>query len=140
MRALKHRLHIFGASGSGTSSLGRAMAENLALTFFDADDYYWEKTNVPYTVKVAPEIRVKTLLADMAEARAWVLSGSVVSWGDVLIPLFTAAVFLTAPTEVRLERLRRRERQRYGSRIDKGGDTKFIGRLLSGLHSTIRRV
>lgn len=126
----QHRIHIFGASGSGTSTLGRAVAEKLSLRFFDADDYYWEKTDIPYTVKVKPEIRVQNLLADMAEADGWVLSGSVVSWGDAFIPLFTAAIFVTVEAGVRLERLRQRERQRYGSRIDEGGDMYEIHEAL----------
>ena len=41
------------------------------------------------------------------------LSGSLDGWGDPLIPLFDLAVFLYAPADARLERLRARERRRY---------------------------
>ena len=118
----QHRIHIFGASGSGTSSLGRALADKLSIAFFDSDDYYWEKTEIPFTLKVEPEVRVQRLLADMNTVESWVLSGSIVSWSAAFIPLFTAAVFVTLEPDIRLGRLRVRERERHGSRIDKGGD------------------
>jgi adenylate kinase family enzyme len=37
------RVHIFGASGSGTTTLGRTLAERLGVRFFDGDDYFWER-------------------------------------------------------------------------------------------------
>jgi adenylate kinase family enzyme len=120
----EHRIHIFGASGSGTSTLGSMLADELSVRFFDADDYYWQDTEPPYTVKNLPEERVRTLSADMQKARNWVLSGSIVSWGDAFIPLFSLAVFVTLPKEVRMRRLAARERARYGPRIEVGGDRR----------------
>lgn len=117
-----YRIHVFGASGSGTSTLGSVLAARLSVQYFDADNYYWQPTEPPYTLKNPPEKRVERLLKDMAEAKNWVLSGSVVSWGDAFIPLFSLAIFVTLPQEIRMQRLSRRERQRYGSRIDIGGD------------------
>lgn len=117
-----NRIHLFGASGSGTSTLGRALADRLAVSFFDVDDYYWQKTNPPYTEKVPVEQRYRNLQIDLQAARNWVLSGSLVSWGDSLKTQFTLAVFLYVPAEVRLERLRKRELERYSDRILPGGD------------------
>jgi adenylate kinase family enzyme len=88
------RLHIFGASGSGTSTLGRALAARLSLPFFDVDDYYWRKTDPPYREKVPVAQRYSTLEAELHRAGEWVLSGSLVSWGGGLRALFTLAVFL----------------------------------------------
>lgn len=51
----------------------------------------------------------------------WVLSGSLCGWGDVFIPYFDLVVFLRIPKEIRMERLLERERNRYGSEIDKDG-------------------
>ncbi len=118
----QHRIHIFGASGSGTSTLGRELADRLSLQFFDADDYYWQQTDPPYILKHVPEDRIHMLLDDMNKTEGWVLSGSVVSWGDVFIPLFTSAIFITLPQDIRLHRLRQREKQRYGDRADESDD------------------
>ena len=42
------RIHVTGASGSGVTSLGRALAEALALPHHDTDDYLWKPTTPPY--------------------------------------------------------------------------------------------
>ena len=115
------RIHVFGASGSGTTSLGRALAAHLHYPHFDIDSYFWLPTDPPFRTKRASEERLALLQRDL-DAPTWVLSGSMVSWGDVFITRFTMAVFVYAPQEVRLERLRERERARYGERIDPGGD------------------
>ncbi len=117
-----NRVHIFGASGSGTTTLGKALASKLSISFFDSDDYYWQKTDPPYRQSYSKEQRVERLLADTNGLDSWVLSGSILKWGDALIPLFTLAVFVTLPHDLRLERLEQREIQRYGSRIKSKGD------------------
>ena len=42
------RIHITGASGSGVTSLGRALADSLAMPHHDTDDYLWRPTIPPY--------------------------------------------------------------------------------------------
>jgi adenylate kinase family enzyme len=117
-----NRVHIFGASGSGTTTLGRVLASRLSIPFFDSDDYYWQKTDPPYRESYPKEQRAERLLADLSGLKSWVLSGSILKWGEPLMPLFTLAVFVTLPHDIRLERLQKRERERYGSRIEAGGD------------------
>jgi hypothetical protein len=53
---------------------------------------------------------------------AWVLSGSLLGWGEALIPSFDSVIFMTLEPSSRLSRLRRREQLRYGSRVEPGGD------------------
>lgn len=36
---------LYGASGSGTSTLGRKICEELGYKFMDTDDYFWFPTN-----------------------------------------------------------------------------------------------
>ena len=43
------RVHVFGASGSGTTTLGRALAEALGSVHLDTDAYFWESTDPPFT-------------------------------------------------------------------------------------------
>lgn len=45
------RIHILGASGSGTTTLGRALAERLHYIHFDTDAYFWLPTNPPFAAK-----------------------------------------------------------------------------------------
>jgi adenylate kinase family enzyme len=87
----------------------------------DVDDYFWLPTDPPFCTKRSREERFARLQRDL-EASKWVLSGSMVGWGDTLVHRFSLAVFLYVPQSLRLERLRDRERARYGQRIDAGGD------------------
>lgn len=41
-------IHITGASGSGTTTLGRALAQALGWRYLDADRYYWLPTSPPF--------------------------------------------------------------------------------------------
>lgn len=38
---MKQIIHIFGASGSGTSTLGQAIRDALGYRWMDTDDYFW---------------------------------------------------------------------------------------------------
>ncbi len=104
-----HRVHIFGPSGSGTSTLGRALADALASQHFDTDDFYWLPTDPPFTRKRPVEERLPLMEAMFLPRRDWVLSGSVEGWGMAIAPRVTMAVHLSLEPEVRRSRLERRE-------------------------------
>ena len=116
------RIHILGASGSGTTTLGRALAARLLYLHFDTDDYFWLLTNPPFTHQRERTQRQRLLMDDLTAHDSWVLSGSLCGWGDVAIPLFELVVFLSIPQDVRMARLHRREPERFGKRILPGGD------------------
>ena len=44
-------IHIFGASGSGTTTLGKYISRRLGYFFMDTDDYFWMPTNPLYSIK-----------------------------------------------------------------------------------------
>ena len=119
---MKQVIHIFGASGSGTTTLGRKIGHELGYRLMDADDYFWLPVDPPYTQKRPIQERIKLMKHDIACADNVVISGSLVDWGDALIPLFTLAVRLETETSVRIARLKAREREAFGDRIEPGGD------------------
>ncbi|HWS30783.1 MAG TPA: NUDIX domain-containing protein [Clostridia bacterium] len=117
-----HGILIFGASGSGTTTLGRELARVLNFTHLDIDDYYWLKSDVPFTAVRPREERQALLLADIKKSSGFVVSGSAVNWDEPILPYLDLAVFVSAPTEVRLERLRKREHENFGDRVLQDGD------------------
>jgi adenylate kinase family enzyme len=117
-----HRIHILRVSGSGTTTVGRALAGRLQCPHFDAYDYFWVPTDPPYTQQRARTKCAQLLMGDLTAQDAWVVSGSLCGWGDVAIPLFELVVFLSIAHDRRMERLHRREQARFGERILPGGD------------------
>ena len=111
---LPRRIHIFGASGSGTTTLASALAARHGHRHLDTDEFFWLPTDPPYREIRPREARLALLRRALGEAPSWVLSGSLCGWGDPLIEEFDLVVFLVVPTEVRLARLRAREVERYG--------------------------
>lgn len=118
----KNVIHIFGASGSGTSTLGKKISMELGYRFMDTDDYFWLPTNPRFTAKRSAEEHLHMMRTDIQNAENAVISGSLVDWGDALIPLFTLAIRLETATDIRICRIAQRERERFGARIDVGGD------------------
>ncbi|HNO79419.1 MAG TPA: AAA family ATPase [Phycisphaerae bacterium] len=122
MAAANHRINILGASGCGASTIGRALAKELSIPHFDSDDYYHAPTDSPFQVQHSPQERYDAITADLSPQGSWVLSGGVVNWDPYPQLDFTMIVFVTTPTEIRIERLRAREYERFGDRIRRGGD------------------
>lgn len=118
----KNIVHIYGASGSGVSTLGRKLCAETGWRLMDTDDYFWLPTDPKYTTKRERSERLALMRRDVAESENAVISGSLSGWGDPLIPLFTLAIRLVTPTEVRIARLKQRESAAFGARILPGGD------------------
>jgi len=114
-----NRIHILGASGSGTTTLGRALSVRRNCRFLDTDDYFWK---AKYSEVNKAEDRITLIRNEIGDAERWVLSGSLCGWGDIFIELFDLVVFIYLPNEIRMARLKERERLRYGNDILPGGN------------------
>ena len=121
---MTHRVHIFGASGSGTTTLARALAGPKGWRHVDTDDIYWRPTVPPFRAPRDLEVRQRLLREAVTGSENWILSGSLCGWGDLAIPYFDLVVFLWIPADVRLARLRAREIARYGPEIEHPDDPR----------------
>jgi len=119
---VKNVIHIFGASGSGTTTLAKKISEELGYKMMDTDDYFWMPTDPKFTVKRPIEERLELMKREIQNSQNVVISGSLTDWGDVLIPYFTLAVRIELEQNLRMTRLIEREKARYGSRIEPDGD------------------
>ncbi len=118
---MHNKIHILGAAGAGTSTLGHSLGQVLPHVHLDTDDYFWAtKFSEPRPV---PE-RKEVLGKDLVQNEKWILSGSVTGWGDCFMPCFDLVIFLWVPPEVRMARLQQREVERYGNEALVGG-SKF---------------
>jgi adenylate kinase family enzyme len=119
------RIHITGASGSGVSTLGRALAHAIGAVQLDTDAFYWLPVKPDFSAKRPVEDRLRLLFEafETAGARGWILPGSISDWGAPMVPLFDRVIFLRTPETIRMERLKAREIERYGAdAIAPGGE------------------
>jgi adenylate kinase family enzyme len=156
----RSRLHVMGASGAGTTTLARAVADTWAVPHADADDYFWVPSDPPYLEKRPEHERVPLMQRVFLPREAWVLSGSMVGWGDDVLARCDAVVFLTLDPDTRLRRIEDRESaRRDGGVVDQVAwaafqewargydDPAFEGRSrvahekwLAGLHCPVLRL
>lgn len=101
-----------GASGAGTTTLARAVADRWAVPHADADDYFWIPSDPPYVEKRPEAERIALMEKVFLPREAWVLSGSMLGWGDDVVARCDAVVFLTLDPAERLRRIEARERVR----------------------------
>lgn len=120
------RIHILGASGSGTSTLGSALARHLGVPHADSDSFYWLPTDPPYTTPRPAEDRQALLARRLPVTSDWVFSGAATKWAAPLEPYYDLVVFLRLDPQTRMDRLRAREAARWGARTQPGGDMATI--------------
>ena len=116
------RINLIGASGSGTSTVGRSLASALSLPHFDSDDFYHTSSDPPFQNPRPVEERYELIRRDLSPDASWILSGGIVGWSPIPVLDFTCVVFLYVPMPLRVERLRLREQEYFGNRILIGGD------------------
>ena len=107
---MKKHIHIFGASGSGTTTISQKVCGHTGYSHFDSDSYFWLPPGPLYS-----HARARGLHSP--DGPGLKLSGSVTGWYDELVSVFDLIVFVYVPTDIRMERLRRREAERYGDAI-----------------------
>ncbi|MCL2287538.1 MAG: hypothetical protein FWC32_14395 [Firmicutes bacterium] len=123
---------IFGASGAGSTTLGKEIAKRLNFQYLDIDDYLWRwDTKIPLTATRPVEERTELLLNAIKMHPRFILAGTIFSNQKLFEPVIDLAVFLSTPAEVCAQRVHTRELARWGERILPSGDmykaTRFHG-------------
>ena len=118
---MENRIHIIGAAGSGTSTLGEALSSVLPHIHLDTDSYYFSD-GIEFTEKRSIPERIVLLKKDFYVNSQWILTGSLYEWGDELKDYFDLVIYLWIPEDIRLKRLKQREFERYGEEIYPGGN------------------
>ena len=117
-----HGIIIFGANGSGKTTLGREVARILNFKHMDIEDYHFEKSEIPYTVERSREECLALLLTDIERFTTFVLSAVTGDFGDIIPQYYKLGVLISAPLDLRLERIKQRELERHGTRVHECGD------------------
>lgn len=113
---------VFGANGSGKTTFGRELAGILNFKHMDIEDYCFEESDVPYTKVRSREEYLSLMLADIEKYRSFVITTVIGDLGDKITPLYELGVYLSAPFELRMKRVKQRSYELYGERVCEGGD------------------
>ena len=116
------RIHLLGPSGSGTSTLGKLIAENFNIPWFDSDEISWIKTDPPFTINRKRDERIKLLKEILMNNNSFVLSGAVRTWGDFISDYLDIVIYKYVEQQIRIKRLLERAKNRYGNRFYPGSD------------------
>ena len=130
---------IIGLNGAGKSTLAHVLAKKLHYFEIDVEDYYFPaqrssrinalegKTSadanfIPYLSPKAKSEVEFAIRKDINCYPQFVLSGVTLNWSESILSQIDIAFYLHVPLNERLQRIRSREAQRFGSRILPGGD------------------
>ena len=87
----------------------------------DHEDYCFEKSDIPYTVMRPRERYEALMLDDIKKHGSFVLSACTGDFGDKIESLYKLAVYIEAPLELRIGRVKQRNLERFGERVLEGG-------------------
>lgn len=116
------KLFIYGASGSGVTSIANELSNKFDIPNLDSDDVFWKETNPPYT-DVNELYTQYSLFSDFISSNSnWIISGSNLFWQSLISKEAKVIIFVELDDEIRMDRTKRREEIKYGERILFGGD------------------
>lgn len=104
------------------TTLGKALAAALGFKHMDIEDYYFIDSDVPYSCSRPRDEMLTLMLDDIEKYGRFVITAINGDFGDKIISLYKMAVYLSAPLELRMERIKKRSFEKFGERMLKGGD------------------
>lgn len=113
---------IVGGNGSGKTTLGRRLADLYSLKHMDVEDYYFKESKIPYANPRTRDEVGELILADVKKYKRFVLSAVCGDFGSEINALYDCVIYIQAPLELRMERVRKRAVDKFGERVLEGGD------------------
>lgn len=116
----KKVVYIYGASGAGSTTLGERLTKKYNCNQYDTDFYFLKYYN-------NHQLRMDSMINDIkkSDKDIIVITGSFWNWKcdyQELLSYIDCYVRVMLDTNIRMERLRKREKERYGDRIEENGD------------------
>lgn len=105
------RILILGNSGSGKSTMARALAQDHGIVHLDLDTIVWVPGEI--AVPQAPEAITAALARFRAEHPGWVIEGCYGEWIEPLLPYCTELRFLDPGVDACLANNRRRPHEAH---------------------------
>lgn len=115
---------ICGLNGAGKSTIGKALAIKLDFHFIDNEELYFPKKDPHYTYafpRTHEEVE-QLLFSEIKTHENFVFASVKGDYGETIYPFFKYAVLIDVPKDIRMQRVKNRSFQKFGSRMLPGGD------------------
>lgn len=135
---------ITGLNGCGKSTVCRLLAEKLNYFSIDVEDYFFIKSDIPYSKFHTYEQTKELMLEDILKHKNYVMATVNCDWGNEITSTYKFAVVLKAPLDIRMKRIEEREYRKFGNRVLNGGDLyesqqKFHNKVLKRTEEHIEK-
>lgn len=111
---------IFGLNGSGKSVLGKELSRILNYKHIDVEDYYFNESDIPYSSPRPREEFLSLIMNDIKKYSNFVMSAVKIDFTDDIQSFIKLGVFIDAPYEIRMNRVRERSLDKFGDRVMEG--------------------
>ncbi len=121
---MKNHIIVCGLNGCGKSTFGKALAKEFNAVFKDIEDYYFpnRKVDDTYTVPRSKDNASEALLKDLLVCDMIVLAAVKADYTKEIEKVFSKAIYIEVPKDIRLKRVWERSFEKFGNRMLKGGD------------------
>lgn len=113
---------ICGLNGSGKTTLGKKLAEKLDFKFLNDEDYYFIESDMAFSKSRTDEEIKEFIISYIKRHKNVVITATQGDLGNEINSMYSCIIYLFAPLEVRISRIKKREFDRFGKRVLKGGD------------------
>ena len=113
---------IVGGNGSGKTTLGEMLANTLGYKHLDVEDYYFGNRSSSFSNPRSKEEVQQLLLEDMHLFPNFVFSSVGGDMGDEINKRYDLVIYINAPLDIRINRVKARSIEKYGDRVLLGGD------------------
>lgn len=121
---MKYGICVCGLNGSGKTTLACALAKALHFKHMDIEQYYFTSTDNPYASSGTREEVERLLLADIEQNPCFVFSAVNGNMTEEINKQYDLVIYLEAPRDVRMGRIRQRALNQFGDRVLPGGDMR----------------
>ncbi|MCM1285157.1 MAG: AAA family ATPase [Acetobacter sp.] len=127
---------ITGLNGCGKSTVCKLLSEKMNYYSMDVEDYYFIDSDTPYSKFHTHEQTKELMFNDIVKYNNFILATVNCDWGKDIISMCKLAVVLKAPLDIRMERIKKREYDKFQDRVLIGGDLyesqqKFHNKVLA---------
>jgi len=113
---------VCGLNGSGKTTFAEALAKKLKVKHMDIEQYYFTSADNPYASSRTREEVERLLLEDMNQNPDFVFSAVNGNMNSEINEKYSLVVYLDAPPDIRMKRIRQRAVEKFGDRVLFGGD------------------